>query len=444
MNVKRMLSILCLGGALCLLCGCDFMDYQMAKSLLSQGNFEEARAIYTQMEEKGGYKDSAQMLEECDYVEAGAAYDSGDYARASELYKGIRKYKDAAEGKQRADYALGEQHLAAGDYSAAYLAFWALEDYGESPTKLAQCAAALYSGAQVGDIIYFGAYEPEGYKLYSLTPIPWRVLAKNGDYALLLSEYLLEKNQTFSKNSLYWDDSEMRTWLNGYFYENAFTEEEKASIQAMYTEKYWADTFGPSEEELQAIREELSQAGSLEDFLMEFPEGTLDNVFFLSAEEAEGLLSGDEDRTARPIYDPERSLASNWWLRSFDEGKGHGRCAGYVDGDGKIHSAGKSATWSTNSNLGVRPAICIRLSGPAQEEPQDMSLFGYDVNVSYGKREKPSKPSSSSSGSSSGRCPACNGTGTIRFYYGSSDLEAILSGHDPYTLGTCPMCNGRG
>ena len=98
-----------------------------------------------------------------------------------------------------------------------------------------------------------------------------------------------------------------------------------------------------------------------------------------------------------------------------------------MDGDGKIHSAGKSATWSTNSNLGVRPAICIRLSGPA-----------------HGKREKPSKPSSSSSGSSSGRCPACNGTGTIRFYYGSSDLEAILSGHDPYTLGTCPMCNGRG
>ena len=57
MNVKRILSVLCLGGALCLLCGCDFMDYQKANSLLSQGNFEEARAIYAQMEENGGYKE---------------------------------------------------------------------------------------------------------------------------------------------------------------------------------------------------------------------------------------------------------------------------------------------------------------------------------------------------------------------------------------------------
>lgn len=289
----------------------------------------------------------------------------------------------------------------------------------------------------MGDIIYFGAYEPEGYKTYSLTPIPWRVLAKNGDYALLLSEYLLEAHEAFSKRSIYWDDSEMRTWLNGYFYENTFTEQEKASIQAMYTEKYWADVFGPSEEELQAAREELSEA----DFLKNFPEGTLDNVFFLSAEEAEGLLPEDEDRLARPIDDQKSSIASMWWLRSFDERKGHGRCAGYVDGNGKINSAGTYAAWSTDSNLGVRPAICVRLSGPAEEEPQDMSLFGYDVNVSYGKREEPRKPSG---GSSSGPCPACGGTGVIRYYYGSSDLEAILSGHDPYTLGTCPMCNGRG
>lgn len=443
MNVKRMLSILCLGGALCLLCGCDALDYGRAGSLLKKGDYDGARAIYAQFQENGGYQDSADMLKECDYQEAAAAYDGGDYARASELYKGISKYKDADEGKQKADYALAEQYLAAGDYGAAYPVFWALGDYGQSPAKLEECAAAMYSGAQVGDIIYFGAYEPEGYKTYSLTPIPWRVLAKNGDYALLLSEYLLEEHKTFSERSFYWDDSEMRTWLNDYFYECAFTEKEKASIQAMFTEKY-LDAARLSEEELQAAREELSEA-EFEDLQasLEASVGTLDNVFFLSAEEAEGLFSGNEDRLARPIDDQESSIASMWWLRSFDEGKGHGRCAGYVDGNGKINSAGKYAVWSTGSNLGVRPAICVRLSGPAGKEPQDMSLFGYDVNVSYGKREEPRKPSGGSS-SSSGSCPACGGTGVIRYNYGSSDLEAILSGHDPYTLGTCPMCNGRG
>ena len=46
--------------------------------------------------------------------------------------------------------------------------------------------------------------------------------------------------------------------------------------------------------------------------------------------------------------------------------------------------------------------------------------------------------------SSSGVCPNCGGTGYVRFYYGDSDLEAILSGHDPYELGVCPMCHGKG
>lgn len=39
-----------------------------------------------------------------------------------------------------------------------------------------------------------------------------------------------------------------------------------------------------------------------------------------------------------------------------------------------------------------------------------------------------------------GKCPVCGGTGTAKFYYGDSDLEAILSGHDPYTFGACPAC----
>lgn len=53
--------------------------------------------------------------------------------------------------------------------------------------------------------------------------------------------------------------------------------------------------------------------------------------------------------------------------------------------------------------------------------------------------------SSSSSSSSSGNvCSRCNGTGGVRYNYGSSDLEAVLSGHDPYTYGTCGSCGGTG
>lgn len=50
----------------------------------------------------------------------------------------------------------------------------------------------------------------------------------------------------------------------------------------------------------------------------------------------------------------------------------------------------------------------------------------------------------SSSNNSGGKCYWCNGTGSVRYNYGSSDLEAILSGHDPYTYGQCGSCGGTG
>lgn len=42
------------------------------------------------------------------------------------------------------------------------------------------------------------------------------------------------------------------------------------------------------------------------------------------------------------------------------------------------------------------------------------------------------------------KCPNCNGSGYVKYYYGSSDLEAYLSGYDPYTVGKCTMCKGKG
>ena len=41
-------------------------------------------------------------------------------------------------------------------------------------------------------------------------------------------------------------------------------------------------------------------------------------------------------------------------------------------------------------------------------------------------------------------CISCNGTGLVKYYYGGSDLEAVLSGHDPYTVKKCTICNETG
>lgn len=59
--------------------------------------------------------------------------------------------------------------------------------------------------------------------------------------------------------------------------------------------------------------------------------------------------------------------------------------------------------------------------------------------------KKSSNNSSNNSSKKSGKkCSMCNGTGSVKYYYGESDLEAILTGHDPYTFGPCPSCDGTG
>ena len=36
----------------------------------------------------------------------------------------------------------------------------------------------------------------------------------------------------------------------------------------------------------------------------------------------------------------------------------------------------------------------------------------------------------------------CNGTGLVKYYYGSSALEAAMDGHDDYEYGKCTSCDG--
>lgn len=48
------------------------------------------------------------------------------------------------------------------------------------------------------------------------------------------------------------------------------------------------------------------------------------------------------------------------------------------------------------------------------------------------------------SASSGNKCPNCNGSGYVKYYYGDSNLQAYFDGYDPYTIGKCPSCHGTG
>ena len=75
-----------------------------------------------------------------------------------------------------------------------------------------------------GDHIHMGSWHDE--------EIEWRVLDIEGDQVLLLSEYVLDVQPYHDVpcDSILWEDCTLRQWLNGTFYEGAFTDGEREQI----------------------------------------------------------------------------------------------------------------------------------------------------------------------------------------------------------------------
>ncbi|MBR4234496.1 MAG: hypothetical protein IKR85_00355 [Clostridia bacterium] len=88
------------------------------------------------------------------------------------------------------------------------------------------------AGLREGDVILLGVYEQNNDFSDGPEPIEWIVFEIHDDgSALLLSKYCLEC-MVFSDvyTNISWDKCSLRRWMNGEFYDSAFTEEEKALL----------------------------------------------------------------------------------------------------------------------------------------------------------------------------------------------------------------------
>lgn len=85
--------------------------------------------------------------------------------------------------------------------------------------------------AELGDTVYFGSYEQDGDPENGPEPIAWIVLGDDRGRLLLWSSYALAQQPYHSANEgITWADSSLRQWLNGSFYETAFTASEQRLI----------------------------------------------------------------------------------------------------------------------------------------------------------------------------------------------------------------------
>ena len=171
--------------------------------------------------------------------------------------------------------------------------------------------------------------------------IDWRVLDVSGRTALVIADKVIdyvEYDDTFTV--ITWEDCTLRQWLNGTFYSQAFSSDEKAFIRT--------STISNPDNRTYNTRGDNA---------------TTDRVFCLSIDEAKQFFSGDGDRTAvstaharnRCAYSYDPDIPAAWWLRSPGNSQDY---AAYVFIFGSVEEGGCRVD---HTLPGVRPALYINL-----------------------------------------------------------------------------------
>ena len=266
------------------------MKYNSAVQLYNIGEYEEAIVAFKEL---SGYRDSEEQISKCElaikdtkYNSAMALIDSGDYDGALSLLEGL-SYKDS-------DDKIGE--------------CWFLKQ------------KSGLTNVTVGSTIKFGLYEYDNNESNGKEEIEWIVLAVDGDKALIISKVILE-GQPYddADTNTTWKKCSLRTWLNGTFYNSAFSSAHQKII----------------------ISTQLSD------------NSTTDKVFLLSVSEANKYFSSNSARECKGIPSNMGNWFS-WWLRTSGT---EPKRAAYVFNDGEIQTDGLRVSRSS----GVRPVLWINL-----------------------------------------------------------------------------------
>lgn len=306
--------------------------YNKAMELIGSGDYEVAYALLDEIGDK-------KAVESSKYERAMTLIDTGDYEAAYTLLEETKDFDVIKKNKYDRAIAL----IDTGDYEAAYSLLYKL-NYKDSQSKLGsirlKSEKIMLSKAQVGSYVYFGSYEQDNDTLNGREDIEWLVLAKDGNRVLLVSRYGLDcQKYNQADQSITWENSFIRGWLNNTFLLIAFTAEEKAMIPSVQVS---ADK-----------------------------NSTTDKVFLLSASEAIDYFPSNETRKCVPttyaikqgVYTDAGIMvdgikaASTWWLRSPGRDTNLALVV-YPDGTTSQNNKGKNVA---NQGIAVRPVLWVNI-----------------------------------------------------------------------------------
>lgn len=251
---------------------------------------------------------------------------------------------------------------------------------GETKTYAINCTlqnpVKSSNGNVTWDCVWFGNYYQNNIKGKTKNPIKWRVLSVKGDKALLISDCILDrKAYNESSKKVTWENSTIRSWLNGYGTKNNVDKID-------YTRNnFFNMAFSNSEQK--AIEKTKIINSNNSDYKTKGGNNTNDKVFLLSLDEVKnekygftkkygGNDSGEEFYTKRRTavmskyvqWKIEQSLedysvCGYWWLRTLGS---NSSSASYVNNYGDLITEGTSVNDNSDPQyIGIRPAIYLNL-----------------------------------------------------------------------------------
>ncbi len=303
-----------------------------------------------------GFQDADELREECIrragecmkdemYYSAKEKMDAGRYEKAIEEFKSISDWRDSAELISICQQKDGEKTIALKKrrkkvYILAAVAALAIVVIIAASSIISyvgilQQAKASVSDAKVGSIVTFGTYTEESDTLEK-SKIDWRVLAKEDDRILVISDRIIDAMpyHNVSQVDVTWETCSLRKWLNSAFINSAFNSAEKKLII-----------------ESEVLTEKASYSDT------DSGNNTKDKIFLLSESEFEKYLHSDgscfatnyaTEKTAEGYY----TYLYSWWLRSPGARPDSAS-------DVFISTSDVDSTYAAYSHNGVRPAMWI-------------------------------------------------------------------------------------
>ncbi len=123
-----------IAAVICIITIPPMVKYNKANKLLEQGSYDEAISLFTEL---GNYKDSTDLINECNYQQAVKYKDIGSYDEAVTMFEELGNYKDSAEKLKELAYTKAEslandKPLKALSY---FMTAWGCKDSAERVTK---------------------------------------------------------------------------------------------------------------------------------------------------------------------------------------------------------------------------------------------------------------------------------------------------------------------